>query len=129
MAKTIRMQPDKFKQIIRKQDEPERPATLGEPTNVTDWIMHMQNGHKIKTFTKIQTTGKDKNGRDIKQAFVNQPLPGQRFIAEKETFCGHYYIWIICIQEGSDRIIFRVNSGDMDFVDWDVPSENKKDTK
>lgn len=126
MSKTIKMQPDKFKQMVQKQDEPKRPATLGEPTMSTDWDYHMLNKHKIKNFTKIQTTGKDpKTGKDIKQAFVNTPRLGQIFIPVREDFCGYYYIWILCLNEKTGQILFRANTGDLDFVTWDVPVESK----
>lgn len=123
MVKTIKMQPDKYKQLVAKQDEPkkpERPPTLGESTQATNWETHMNAGHKIKHFAKIQ----DRRDGKGKEAIVNSPGQNQYFIAVRENFCaGYYYIWILCLTNGSDRINWRVNSGDLDFVDWDIPSE------
>ena len=127
MSKTIKMQSDKFKKLINKQDEPKRPPTLGESVMTTDWMNHILHKHKIINFTKIQQTGKDpKTGKPIMQAFVNTTKPGQIFIPVREDFCGHYYIWILCLNESTGQIIFRANTGDLDFVTWDIPGETKK---
>jgi hypothetical protein len=129
MAKTVKMQPDKFNQLVKKQDENKRPATLGEPTGVTNWLQHIALGHNIKTYTHIKDTKDPKTGKILKEAYVTKPNPGMRFIAVRENDFGYYYIWIICLQDGTDRIIYRINSGELDFVDWDVPAEKKEDTK
>ena len=119
MGKITKMQPNKFKEVIARQDQPKRPPTLGEPCEVTNWEEHIKSGHRLKHFAKIQPTRDGKS----KEALVHTPERNQYFIAVKEPFCGYYYIWILCLTEGSDRINWRVNAGDVQFVLWDVPEE------
>jgi hypothetical protein len=135
MSKTIKMQPDKFKKLINKQDEPKRPTTLGESIMNTDWDYHMLNKHKLKNFTKVQEdrdplTGEiiidPKTKQPIFKAFINTPKKDQIFVCAKEEFLGYYYIWIICLNEKTGQIIFRANTGEFDFVTWDIPAENTK---
>jgi hypothetical protein len=115
--------PDKFKKLTLKQDQPKappRPPTLGEPTMTTDWDEHISSYHKIKHFAQIKT---EKDGR--KQAYVTIPDPGTYFTAGREDFCGYYYIWLLCIQEKTRRIKFRINTVELDFVLWDVPEKEE----
>lgn len=117
MGKTMKMQPDKFKQIVQKQDIPPRPPTLGEPCEATNWDTHMDAGHKIAHFVKVQ----DVPGQKRKEAMIHTPGQNQYFVAVKEPFCGYHYIWILCLTNGSDRINWRINTGDVQFVLWDIP--------
>jgi len=119
MGNVRKMQPDKFKKVVSKQDEPKRPPTLGEPVEVTNWETHINAGHRLLHFVKIVDT---KDGK--KQAMVHRPDRNQYYLALKETFIApYYYIWIVCLTEGSDRINYRINAGDVQFVLWDVPAE------
>ena len=115
------MKPDKFKQLVAKQDMIKGPETLGEPTEITNWTEHMKLGHRIRNFTKIQDMPNKQ-----KQAIVHTPAANQYFLAVKESFCGYYYIWILCLTEGSHRVLFRVNSGDIQFVTWEIPEAEVK---
>lgn len=127
MSKTIKMQPDKFKKLVEKQDEPKRPPNLGEPAADTNWDYHILQRHKIVNFTQIKQTGKDpNNGKPIMQAFVNTPRYGQIFVPVQEIFCGYHYIWILCLYAKTGQIIFRINTGEIDFVTWDIPTTDKK---
>lgn len=112
------MQPDKFKRIVEKQNLPPRPPTLGEPCETTNWDEHIDAGHKIKHFVKIQDLPNKQ-----KEAVVHTPEDNKYFIATKEMFGdkGYYYVWILCLTHGSARINWRVNTGDIHFVLWDVP--------
>ena len=122
MGNRIKMKPDKFKQLVQRQDEHVRPETLGEPSEVTDWSAHIRAGHRIKNYTRIQSI---QNGQ--KQALVHTPEANQYFLAIEEKFIDkYYYVWILCLTEGSDRILFRINAGDVQFVTWDIPAEDKK---
>ena len=122
MGNRIKMKPDKFKQLVQRQDEHVRPETLGEPSEVTDWSAHIRAGHRIKNYTRIQSI---QNGQ--KQALVHTPEGNQYFKAIEEPFVGeYYYVWILCLTEGSSRILFRINAGDVQFVTWDIPAEDKK---
>lgn len=116
------MKPDKFRQLVQRQDQQVRPETLGEPSTVTDWSAHIKAGHRIKNYTKIQSM---QNGQ--KQALVHTPEANQYFIAIEEPFYkDYYYVWILCLSEGSSRILFRINAGDVQFVTWDILADNKK---
>jgi hypothetical protein len=118
MGKTMKMQPDKYKQLVGKQPQFAGPDRLGEPVQVTNWDAHISAGHKLKHFVKIQDVPGGK-----KQAMINTPGQNQYFVAVKENFLQYYYVWIICLTNGSDRINWRVNTGDLDFVEWDIPEE------
>lgn len=119
MGKIMKMQPDKFKKLVQKQDQPPRPPTLGEACEVTNWDVHIKAKHKILHFVKVQ----DIPGKREKEAIIHTPGQNQYFIPVKETFCGYHYIWILCLTNGSDRINWRINAGETQFVLWDVPVE------
>lgn len=126
MAKLKKSQPDKMKLIIKREEEKIPPPPLGEPAGSTDWMKHTQEGHLIKTFSKIVD-----DGRGNKQVIMNKPNPGMVFIPIKEDLAGYPFrwIWIYCIEEKTGRIIFKENSGHVDFVDWDVPKKKEDETK
>jgi len=118
MAKVNKSQPDKMKLVVKRQDQAELPPPLGEPANSTDWVKHISEGHLVKTFSKIVDDGKGN-----KQVMMNKPNPGMKFYPIVEGIPNYpfMWVWIYCIEEKTKRIIFKENSGHIDFVDWDVP--------
>jgi len=127
MSKINKPTPDKFLKLVKKQDEPKpppRPENLGESTLVTDWYFHIHAKHSIRNYTKIQ-----KDEKNINRAYVNTPNPGMKFVAVKEEMHGFHFIWILCVSEKTGRIFYKFNSGDVEFVTWDIPAEDEKPEK
>jgi hypothetical protein len=118
MGITRKMQPDKFKKLVNNQNTPQRPPTLGESCEVTNWNLHIEAKHKIKSFAQIR----DIPGKQ-KEAVVHTPGENQYFLAIKENFGDFFYVWILCLTNGSDRINWRINSGEVQFIVWDGPEE------
>lgn len=128
MAKVSKSQPDKFLKIVKKGEQVEAPPPLGQPAGETNWNEHIDSGHRIKTFSKVVDDGKGN-----KQILMNKPNPGMIFMAIKEPIkdgvklLPYHWVWIYCIHEKTGRIAFKENSGNIDFVDWDVPKKSKDD--
>ena len=123
MSKTVKMQSDKFKEIIQKQNEPIRPPTLGESAISTDWLLHIHAKHGIINYSNVKTVGIDPvTKKEKKEVYINTPNPGMEFIALREDVNKFYIIWILCVQIKTGRILYKINSGDIDFITWDTDS-------
>lgn len=109
--------PDKFKKLVLKQNVPEKPKTLGEPVSTTDWFGHIEKEHTLDSYANIVPLP---GGN--KEVHVHTPNPGTKFIAEIEMVHSRYHwIWIYCIEIATGRVIFKENSGAIDFVIWNIP--------
>ena len=75
MGKVIKMQKDKMKNLIDKQDKPKRPDTLGMPVEKIDWERY--NGYQIKHYAKIDESIKGKP-----QAQVYTPIKNFEFFLD-----------------------------------------------
>lgn len=75
MTKVIKMQKDKFKDVIQRQNEPEKPKTLGEPVETIAWRDHAM--QEIEYYTIIESVNVKDPAK--KQAYVYRPNPGMIF--------------------------------------------------
>jgi hypothetical protein len=135
MAKVNKSQSDKFLKVVKKQDEPKlkpvNPPTLGEASMVTNWEEHIVLGHNIKHYVQIRPGKIDGQ----KQAFVTTPVQGTIFVPVMEYINDsifverkrYYHVWIMCIQNNTNRVLYKIDSGEVDFVLWDVLEKDKAD--
>lgn len=120
--------PAPMRKIMEKEKKmmDERPPTLGEPTQFTNWDEHMSKNHKLKWYTLIRP-----NQQGQQMAYVHKPKDGSVFIPVKEKFAGteFYYIWIVAVLLPEGRILSRINAGDVEFVEWDDPDKKEEEVK
>jgi hypothetical protein len=125
MGKVNKSQPDKFMKIVKKAPV-EAPPPLGEAMAIIDWELHLKANHRIRSFSKIVDDGKGN-----KQVLMNKPNAGMIFIIIKEQlkdgpkFLPFHWVWIYCVEEKTGKIAFKENTGNVDFIDWDIPEVKK----
>lgn len=114
MGKVIKMQKDPFKEVTKRQDEPPRPKTLGEPVESIKWKDH--EGQEIEYYTIIE--GANPKDPTRKQAFVYRPNPGMLF----RLYNGHHedliYPSIAVIDTANGVIANMFPAGTVSFIQF-----------
>lgn len=129
MAKVVKMQKDKKKELIHKQDLPPRPATLGDPIENIDWSD--KHGRLIEYYTRVVNQPNKGN-----MAYVYRPNPGMIFRLDiVNKFDNHILPFIATIDISKNVIIEYIVAGSVQFIQFyevkesDRPIEEGKDTE